>query len=258
MTTLPNISTEPQYNSGQILEINGWPRWRTQVGPFELELDIVPASQTETGEQIGIASFVVMEQDQRFLAYVGQRLATAIAAAVPAGRLQLLTAETKGTHFVPWVWRHLFELGKDRLEPQIITLRKGELKGYMSRPVQVEGWEGTLPEVNYRSITSVSPQRLTLAPRDVERLLQLRKEVTPVFVDDFIGQGGTIVGVSQLLAQLGLAPLQLVAVIGADGNLYIETLSRERIGVRLLPQPFPLILPTFQRLGMDQPWIIKI
>jgi hypothetical protein len=256
MTILPNISVEPLYNPGQILEINGWPCWRTQVGPFELELDIVLAGQTATGEQVGIASFVVMEQDQRFLAYMGKRVATAIAAAVPGGRLQLLTAETKGAHFVPWVWQPLFELCGDSLEPQVIILRKGTPKGYMGRPVRMEGREIPLPQASYRSITSTSPQQLTLAPRDVERLLQLKEEVTLVFVDDFIGQGGTIVGVSQLLAQLEITPLQFVAVVGTDGKLYVETLTREKIGVTLLPQPFPLILPTFRRVEVDQPWTV--
>lgn len=251
MTTLPTSSVEPLYNPGQILEINGWPRWRTQVGPFELELDIVPA-----GAQLGIASFVVMEQAQHFLAYVGQKLAVAIAEAAQVGRLQLLTAETKGAHFVPWVWQHLSGLCSERLEPQVIILRKGEQKGYMRRPVQIAGRELPLPQVSYSSITSTSPQQLTLAPRDMERLLRLGPEVTLVFVDDFIGQGGTLVGVSRLLAQLGLAPLRYVAVVGADGKLYTETLAREKLDVLLLPRPFPLILPTFQRLSIDQPWTI--
>jgi adenine/guanine phosphoribosyltransferase-like PRPP-binding protein len=90
----------------------------------------------------------------------------------------------------------------------------------------------------------------------MERLLRLAPEVTLVFVDDFIGRGGTIVGVSRLLAQLGLAALRYVAVVGADGDLYTETLAREKIEVTLLPHPFPLILPTFQRLRVDLPWAI--
>jgi hypothetical protein len=256
MATLPNTSVEPGYNPGQIVQTQDWPRWRTRVGSFELELDIVPVGQPTTGPQIGIASFVVMEQDQRCLAYLGQELATAIAEAAPEGRLQLLTAETKGAHFAPWVWQSLFALCGDRLEQRVITLRKGERKGYMHRPVRMKGREVPLPQVSYRSITSISPQQLTLAPRDVEQLVQLAPDITLVFVDDFVGQAGTIVGVSRLLAQLSIAPLRYVAVIGTDGNLYIETLTRQQVEVRLLPQPFPLTLPTFRRLREDQPWAI--
>lgn len=244
------------HNPGQIIEINGWPKWQTQVGPFNLKLDIVVAGQTETGEQVGIASFVVMEQNQSFLTYVGKQLATAIAKTILRKQLLLLTAESKGSHFIPWVWQHLSALYDDRLEQRVIILRKGEMKAYMQRPVRMDEQVIWLPQVNYHSITSTTSQQLTMSPRDVELLLRVVPDATIVFVDDFIGQGGTVVAVSRLLGQLGVVSPQHVAAIGCDGNLYIDALTQAGIEVTLLPHPFPLVLPTFRRLTPDQPWMI--
>lgn len=49
------LQKELPFNPGQIVEVDNQLRWLTRAGPFALELDIVKP---------GIASFVVMEQDE--------------------------------------------------------------------------------------------------------------------------------------------------------------------------------------------------
>jgi len=255
---MPQPTPAPQpINPGQIIEPGGSPRWVTQVGPFELQLDIIPAGQTSAGHDVGIASFVVMEQTQPFLDYCSAQLAQAIAARLGGQPVLLLTAETKGAHLAPWVWKNLFERCGHQLEPRIITLRKGQKKIYMQRPARSGKREIAIPSVSYPSITSARPQTMRLAPKDLELLLdRLAQGVTPVFVDDFIGRGGTVVGLQQLFDQLHLAAPRQIVAIGTDGDLYRETFATAQIEVELLPSPFLLKLPTFLRSGADAPWQI--
>ncbi len=245
----------PNHNSGQITHKNNWPCWITTVGPFELTLDIVSVGQPDGETEIGIASFVVMEQSQAFLDYIGQRLAQTILAHSPDERLILLTAETKGAHLTPWVWHHLYAQMGDRLEERIITLRKGHPKVYMQRPIVIESQEIKIPQVTYQSITSQTDDTMSMSPKDVELLWRASQTgVKPIFVDDFVGRGGTMVAVQRIFEQLKLAPPQFAAVVGSDGDLYQETFQQEKVEIKLLPQPFPLQLPTFQRSRRQLPW----
>ncbi len=256
MTNAQQFDAKITFNPGEIKTVNGWPRWKTRVGSFDLELDIVAAGGEKFGQLLGIASFVVMEQHQALLDYLGGQLAAVIAKAVPSGPLVLLTAETKGSHFVPWVWHHLAAKNGSRLHPRVITLRKGELKAYMQRPARTESQRMLLPWVAYHSITSTKPQHLTMSPRDVELLFRLPKEAAVVFVDDFIGHGGTLAAITHLFVQLNHTPPTTMAVIGTDGDLYLKTLAEENINVNLL-RPFPLILPTFRRASTNRPWKVS-
>jgi len=253
-------SEEFPFNPGEIVEIDGWPRWKTRVKSFELILDIVTAKKKEGKPELGIASFVVMEQEQPFLDYAGSLLAEAIDQNVPDKKgVVLLTVESKGCHFVPWVWENLADVVGEKLEKRIVTFRKGQSKVYMQRPAVINGQEVVLPQGAFYSITSPDEQNLIISPKDIELLYEVIKEgIEPVFVDDFIGQGGTIVAVHQLFQQLGIEPLHLVAVVGSDGNLYKQTFAQEGIDIVLLPRPFPLKLPTFTRQNEFEPWRINI
>ena len=102
------------HNPGEIIEQEGRMQWITAVSHFELGLDIVPVAKTADEQEIGIASFVVMEQAQPFLAAVGQTLAEGIAGSTGGGPLLLITAESKGSHLAPWVWRALADLAGNR------------------------------------------------------------------------------------------------------------------------------------------------
>lgn len=51
-------------NPGRIDITGPWPQWITDVGPFKLRLDIIPAGHITAGDEFGIASFVVMAQPQ--------------------------------------------------------------------------------------------------------------------------------------------------------------------------------------------------
>jgi len=231
-------SRDYSFNPGEIIQINDSPKWRTKVGSFELELDIV---------EPGIASFVVMEQEQPFLDYVGSLLANAIAAQVSRSNILLVTAETKGSHFVPWVWKNLDNLSvAGELEERVITLRKGSPKVYMIK---------STPAVSFESITSGEKQTLRISPNDEKFLKEVTaKGVEPVFVDDFIGRGGTIRAVCELFKKMNIEPPKLAAVIGSDGNLYEENLAD--LDITLIPQPFPLRLPTFAQEGEAKEWKI--
>ncbi len=90
------VSEDPAQHShspGTIEAIDGWPGWvwQTRVGPFALNLHIVSLGQPVGGGcETGIASFVVMEQEQPFLDYVAGLLA---AVTSPADDLYALTAD---------------------------------------------------------------------------------------------------------------------------------------------------------------------
>lgn len=249
---------ELPFNPGKIVEVNSWPRWQTSVGPYELTLDIVgvPGSNSK----FGIASFVVMEQEQSFLNYAGSLLAEAIAShTVGENEIILLTADAKGSHFVPWVWKNLAELVGERLQERVIVFRKGEPKVYMTRPMVINNQEVALPKALFKSITSPDIQTLIISPKDGEFLFEaISKAIEPVFVDDFIGQGETIVAVLKIFQDLSLKPPRLVTVLGSDGDLYKETFAREKIYVTLLPQLFPLRLPIFVRESSFAPWQLKM
>lgn len=237
-------------NPGQIMATGPWPQWITHVGPFELRLDIIPVGHTAAGDEFGIASFVVMEQPQPLLAHLGEHLAATIASTCPEARLLLLTVESKGSHLAPWVWQALAAHRPGQVVERVITLRKGTPKVYMQRPVPGIA----LPQVACQSITSSQPQSLTISPRDAELLLTESPGSRLVLVDDFIGAGGTVVAVRELVSQLGCPPPDLMAVAGSDGDLYRASLADVGQQVSLLPQPLPLRLPTFRRAGIDAPW----
>lgn len=247
-------SADFPYNPGEIVEIEGWPRWKTQVGPFNLVLDIVTAYQKEDGSELGIASFVVMEQSQLFLKYVAESLASAsVSHLSQAKSAVLVTVESKGSHLVPLVWQSLSPRIGDKLGERTITLRKGQPKVYAQRPARINGNEIPLPGVNYRSITSQEIQGLWISPNDAEYLCKKNgREI--VVVDDFIGRGGTIAAVRRLFCQFG-AKTRLVLTIGSDGNYYQESFRNWEI--LTLPNPLPLRLPTFYRPGRQNPWLIS-
>lgn len=248
---------ELPFNPGEIIVVDGWPRWVTETVRHKLMLDIVPVPRPES--KFGIASFVVMEQEQTFLNDVGKILAEAIASQLPDREIILLTVESKGSHFIPWVWKNLTRMAGERLWKRIVSFRKGEPKVYMKRPVIISGQEVVLSPVPFYSITSTNEQKLNISPKDAEFLCDgIEKGVKPVPVDDFIGEGGTAIAVYRLFQQLGLEPPDLVAVVGSDGGLYKQTLTREGINITLLPQPLPLRLPTFHRQNELEPWQINM
>ncbi|MCG2686439.1 hypothetical protein L6258_03700 [Candidatus Parcubacteria bacterium] len=250
----PNKPKELSYNPGEIVVISGVAQWLTKAEGHELRLDIVPVPSPES--TVGIASFVVMEQEQTFLNDVSKLLATAIVSRVTGqGKIVFLTAESKGSHLVPRVWDHLDETIGHRLEKRIVTLRKGQPKVYMQRPAMIRGQEISLSPTVFCSITSSHEQSLMISPKDAEFLSEvIERGARPVFVDDFIGTGGTIVAVCEIFEKLDLNPPSLVAVIGSDGNFYEDILAG--LDITLLPQPFPLRLPTFVRNNPNEPWRI--
>ena len=68
------------FNSGEIKVINNWPWWITNVDHYSLKLPIFSIGhQDREGNEVGIASFVVMHQERKFLSHVGDLLAEAIA-----------------------------------------------------------------------------------------------------------------------------------------------------------------------------------
>lgn len=233
------------YNPGEIIKKDNQWQWQTKLGPYILNLDIVPLHENENRQQMGIASFVVMEQDQNFLNYVGDLLAQAITKHLKSEKCILITAESKGSHFVPWVWKNINDKYSEKVHPRIITLRKGKPKVYMQNPTTV----------TYQSITSTSPQQLNLPPKD-ERLLNKSANYQPIFVDDFIGKGGTIVGIHQLFNKLDFDAPQLAAVVGSDSNLFQRTFEKEQIEIKLIPDPLTLKLPTFIK-SKNNKWKIK-
>jgi adenine/guanine phosphoribosyltransferase-like PRPP-binding protein len=272
-----NDLQQPSHNPGTIEAIDGWPGWvwRTHVGPFELKLHIVSLGQPEMGgPEIGIASFVVMEQEQPFLDYAAGLLAAEIARHTSGSkRVILVTVESKGSHFTPWVWHNLAEIAGERLHPRIVTLRKGP-KVYMKTPgmldplVSVGDQQLILSPVSFYSITSSEEQRVVISPKDADLLYEaLDAGVEPVLVDDFLGGGGTVVGVHRLFERLnrqldasGLKRLtapRLVAVVGSDGNLFEQAFAEAQIEVTPLPQPFPLRLPTFTRENPHTSWKVR-
>lgn len=225
------------HNPGKIIEKKGIDQWQTTVGPFKLNLDIIPVK-----EKFAIASFVVMEQDQNFLDYCGRKLAKSIKQSLAdANKAILITAESKGSHFIPWVWHQL----KDKVHPRIITLRKGKPKVYMNNP----------PNVSYQSITSPNKQNLNLSNKDFRLLKNLNfNKHEPIFVDDFIGKGGTIIAVCKLFKKAKLPTPKTSAVIGSDGNLYKNSFKNENLNMEIIPKPFLLKLPTFVKTGKNSPW----
>lgn len=250
----------PSFNPGEIIEVDGWPRWRTHVGPFELLLDIVSVGRIkpETEKEMGIASFVVMEQEQLFLDFLGNLLAKSIISHTSSENILLITAESKGSHFAPWVWHNLAKEIGGKLEDRMITLRKGEPKVYMQRPVRRNGQEMILPKIPFYSITSSNEQNLIISPKDAELLFEaIARGAKPILVDDFIGRGGTTVATCQLFQQLGLESPHLMVVVGSDGKLYEETFAQEGAKITLLPQPLPLRLPTFIREDSEASWQIN-
>jgi len=269
------------HNPGTIEAIDGWPGWvwRTHVGPFELELHIVSLGQPELGgPEMGIASFVVMEQEQPFLDYAAGLLAAEIAAhTADDRRVILVTVESKGSHFTPWVWRNLAGIIGERLHPRIVTLRKGP-KVYMKTPgmldplVSVGDQQVILSPVSFYSITSSEEQSVVVSPKDADLLYEAHGAAhgagaEPVLVDDFLGSGGTVVGVHRLFERLnrqleasGLGKLtapRLAAVVGSDGELYKKAFADAQIDVTPLPNPFPLRLPTFTRQNPHAPWVVR-
>jgi adenine/guanine phosphoribosyltransferase-like PRPP-binding protein len=233
-----------KHNLGEIVEENNQWQWQTELGPYTLSLDIVPLPKKENDQQIGIASFVVMEQNQNFLDYVADLIAQAIIEHLNGKRCILITAESKGSHFVPWVWKNINKIYSDKIHSRIITLRKGQPKVYMKKPTTV----------TYQSITSTSSQQLNLPPKD-ERLLNNLNNYQLVFVDDFIGKGGTIAAVHQMFDKLNFEAPKLGAVIGSDSNLYQQTFENKQIDIQLIPDPLLLRLPTFIRC--NESWQIN-
>ena len=250
---------DASFNEGEILNIEGFPRWITHIGPHKLILDIVTAGKSENGE-LGIASFVVMEQEQTLLLYTAEMITQDIVKHLSEYKpVLLITAESKGSHFAPWVWNQLARLiDNQRLISRIITLRKGEPKVYMNRPVVVDGKEVN-GSVEYHSITSKNPQLLTISPKDGD-LLSKATEVgaETIIVDDFLGKGGTIVGINHLFENIGLCAPKIVAAIGSDGELYKETFYQEGYDITVLPKPLLLRLPTFLRSTPESPWRIYV
>ncbi len=236
-----------QHNPGKIIKDNNYWQWQTELGPHILNLDIVPLPQQNDGQQIGIASFVVMEQDQNFLDYVSKLLAESIIKQLDKSKHSILvTAEAKGSHLIPWVWKNINDSLPQQVHERIIVLRKGQAKVYMKNPASI----------SYQSITSTSSQQLNLPPKD-KRLLKSLTDFELIFVDDFIGKGGTIVAVYQLFENLGSPAPKLAAVIGSDSNLYQQTFADKQIKVKLIPDPLLLKLPTFVRTGKSESWEIK-
>ncbi len=238
-----------EHNPGTITKNNRRWQWLTELGPYTLNLDIVPLPKQDQQRQIGIASFVVMEQNQNFLNYVADLLAESIIKNLDDHKKAiLLTAEAKGSHFTPWVWKNININYPQRLHDRIITLRKGRPKVYMPNPTAI----------TYQSITSTKPQRLNLPPKDKRLLKSLDLgNYQLVFVDDFIGKGGTVVGVHKLFKKLGFSPPRLASVIGSDGNLFKKTFKNNQIKIKLIPRPLLLKLPTFTRSSQNKNWQIK-
>lgn len=236
-----------QYNPGKIIKTNKHWQWQTKLGPYTLNLDIVPLPENKSGQQIGIASFVVMEQDQNFLNYAGKLIAESIIKESKDKKIILTTAESKGSHFIPWVWKNINHNYPHKIHSRVITLRKGPAKIYMQNPTSV----------NYQSITSSSTQRLTLPPKDERLLRELNfNSYELIFVDDFIGKGGTITAVHKLFKKLNFPPSQLTAVIGSDSNLYQQTFTNKKMEIKLIPDPLPLKLPTFIKSNVGE-WRIN-
>lgn len=263
---------ELPYNPGRLGKINGVWRWLTEVEGVrerhQLMLDIMGVPEPES--TFGIASFVVMEQEQPFLNNMGKVLAEAIAYQTTGRDVLLMTVESKGSHFLPWVWLNLRELRGERVLKRIITLRKS-VKTYMERPARIKGQEVNVSgvKVPFISITSPEEQTLFISPKDAEFVVEaIERGVEPVLADDFIGKAGTIGAVyeqsqqlNQQLELLGIEfrfePPRLVAVVGSDSDLYKPTL--EKLGVTLLPQPYlPLRLPTFSRQDKLAPWRVNV
>jgi len=139
---------------------------------------------------LGIASIVVMEEDPQVISYIAGLVSKAITQYIPKNKpVLLVTAESKGSYFVPWVWSAMeHDIGPDRLLNRIITLRKGGPKKYMNRPVIVCDRQ-VIPSVEYYSITSNEPQIITISPKDGEHLTQaISIGAEPVYIDDFLGQ----------------------------------------------------------------------
>lgn len=260
------VNKESSFNQGEVVEINGWPRWCTQVGEHSLTLDIVPTADKE----LWIASFVVMEQNQHFLEEMGRTLASEMLKQTDK-KILLITTESKGSHFVPYVWQNLAQIaGTDRLVPNIITLRKGKPKVYMDRAVRVHDQFIGPFSVPYYSVTSREEQTMTMSPRDIELLFSLSgDEVEAVYVDDFLGRGGSALGAIGYIGQLNkqltknledagytsgqieglylVEPPKIICVIGADGNLYQAPFQASGRELKVIPEPLPLRLPTFSR-----------
>jgi len=243
-------SLELPYNSGEIKTIDNWPWWITSLDAFQLKLPIFSVGKSlHKNLENGIASFVVMHQERKFLSHAGNLLAEAIAKNVDKkSKILLLTSETKGSSIEPYISLSLERIIGEKLHQRKIVFRKGKEKVYMGRPVVFANREVPAAAVSYCSITSVEPQILRLSPDDTQLLCkEVVKGTQFIYVDDFIGSGGTIVGLHRLFAQLSLKPPRLVAVIGSDGNLYEQAFLKEGLNIQLLPQPFPLRLPTFKR-----------
>ena len=247
------------FNSGEIKVINNWPWWITNVDHYSLKLPIFSIGhQDREGNEVGIASFVVMHQERKFLSHVGNLLAKAIAENVDKShRILLLTSETKGSSLEPYISLNLEKIIGNRLHQRKIVFRKGCEKVYMGRPVLLGSRKITPTSVTYNSITSQEPQTLRLSPDDTELIFkEMARKTVPVYVDDFIGSGGTIVGVHRLFAKLGLKSPEIAVVNGSDGLLYEQTFIKENLKIQLLPQPLPLRLPTFRRKIGEQTWRI--
>ena len=249
---------ELPFNPGKIVEIDGWPRWQTTVGQHQLTLDIVSVGRLNPEEpEIGIASFVVMEQKQPFLKDMADLLSESIVAHLPPRqKVLLVTVESKGSHFCARVWDSLHEKISDRLEEKIVVFRKGTPKAYMQRPALLENRVINSFSFSYCSITSSEKQEIVLSPRDIELLDAFKDNAVSVMVDDFLGRGGTVIAVSRYFEKLGLKPPSIVAVIGSDGTLYEKSFRNAGTTINSLPQPFPLRLPTFSRQPDQQFWQI--
>jgi hypothetical protein len=237
------------YNPGKIVYQSNLPKWQTTVDGFCLKLDIVPLKP-----DFAIASFVVMEQAQPFLNHMGKALAEAVCKKIPPEKeLFLITAESKGSHFAPWVWKNLMDL-RDTVCSRIISLRKGPPKVYMRRQAVLRGKKINSPKVSFSSITSSEKQALIISPKDIELLASAKRNAQVVFIDDFIGSGGTLIAVKKLFSKLNLSPPKKAAVIGSDGDLYKKSFIQGDFKITLLPQPFPLKLPTFTRETKAAQW----
>ncbi len=227
------------YNPGKIIKKKGKTVWQTKTGPFELNLDIIAINPKNA-----IASFVVMEQDQNFLNYCGAKLAESINKKKTKPKVLMVTVESKGSHFIPWVWSHL----KNNAHHRIISLRKGKPKVYMNNP----------PAINYQSITSPNQQNLILSNKDNKLLNTVDfTSYQLILVDDFIGKGGTISAVCRLFKQLRLPEIKFAAVIGSDGNLYQQTFQKANLNLEIVPNPLLVQLPTFCKPSKNSPWEIN-